>query len=63
VRRALQDGSPWIAAEIRGTVARRDAERRRTDPDRGHDRAREPRDGHPTLHAVGEPTPSTGAGP
>jgi hypothetical protein len=48
--RTLPDRSQRIAAEIRETIARHDAERqRRTDAGRGHDRDREPRDGHPRV--------------
>jgi hypothetical protein len=48
--KALPDRSQRIAAEIRATIARHDAERqRRTDADRGHDREREPHDGHPRV--------------
>lgn len=50
VGRALPDRSQQISAEIRETIARHDAERRRrTAPGRGHDRDREPRDGQPTV--------------
>ena len=46
VSRALPDRSQRIAAAIRETIARHDAERqRRTDAGREHDRDREPGDG------------------
>ena len=48
--RARPDRSVLIAAAIRESLARHDAERRRrTDDARGHDRDREPRDGRPTM--------------
>jgi hypothetical protein len=48
--RALPDRSQRIAAEIRETIARHDAERqRRTDAGRGDDRDREPHDGRPRV--------------
>jgi hypothetical protein len=48
--RAPPDTSQRIAAEIRQTIARHDAERqRRTDASRGDDRNREPHDGHPRV--------------
>jgi hypothetical protein len=48
--RALSDRSRRIAAEIRETIARHDVDRqRRTDAGRGHDRDREPHDGHPSV--------------
>jgi hypothetical protein len=50
VRRAPPDRSPRIAAEIRQTIARHDAERQqRTDAGRGYKNDREPRDGQPTV--------------
>jgi hypothetical protein len=49
-RRALRDRSLRIAAEIRETIARHDAEcQRRTDAGRGHDHDREAGDGQPTA--------------
>ena len=49
-RRALPDRSQRIAAEIRETIARHDAERqRRTGAGRGDDRDREPHDGQPRM--------------
>jgi hypothetical protein len=48
--RALPDRSPRIAAAIRETIARHDAERqRRIDTARGHDHARGPRDDQPRV--------------
>ena len=50
VGRALPDKSPRIAAAIRETIARHDAERQRlTDAGRGDDRDREPQDGRPRV--------------
>lgn len=47
---AAPDRSRRIAAEIRETIARHDAERqRRTDAGLGDDRDREPHNGHPRL--------------
>jgi hypothetical protein len=48
--RALPDRSQRIAAEIRATIARHDAQRQRpTDAGRGDDRDREPHDGQPSV--------------
>ena len=48
--RVLPDRSQRIAAEIRATIARHDAERQRlTDAGRGDDRDREPQDGRPRV--------------
>ena len=50
VGRPLPDRSQRIAAEIRATIARHDAERQRlTDAGRGDDRDREPQDGRPRV--------------
>ena len=50
VRRALPDRSQRIAAEIRETIARHDAERqRRTDARPRADRDRKPRDAGPSV--------------
>jgi hypothetical protein len=47
---ALPDRSQRIAAEIRETIARHDAQRQwRTGAGRGHGRDREPHDGHPRV--------------
>jgi hypothetical protein len=55
VRRALPDRSLQIAAEIRATIARHDAgRRRRIDAGGRHDPDGVPRDDHPTLHTDGE---------
>ena len=50
VGRTLPDRSQRIAAEIRATIARHDAERQRlSDAGRGDDRDREPHDGRPRV--------------